>query len=83
MLSIEIEMGSYSIWTLSIGKGPELSILARSFSKAKWQETNKHKVYRDMEQNKGKGNDTLEKRWEDYCKTTIETGRTTVGLIHH
>ena len=49
---------------VSIGKGPELSILARSFSKAKWQETNKHEVYnntnRDMEQNKGKGNDTLE-----------------------
>ena len=28
-----------------------------------------------MEQNKGKGNDTLETRQEDYCKTTIETGR--------
>ena len=28
-----------------------------------------------MEQNKGKGNDTLENRQEDYCKTTIETGR--------
>ena len=27
-----------------------------------------------MEQNKGKGNDTLENRQEDYCKTTIETG---------
>ena len=31
--------------------------------------------YRDMEQNKGKGNDTLENGWDDYCKTTIETGR--------
>ena len=30
---------------LSIGKGPELSILTRSFSKEKWQETNKHEVY--------------------------------------
>ena len=26
-----------------------------------------------MEQNKGKGNDTLENGLEDYCKTTIET----------
>ena len=32
-------------------------------------------MYRDMEQNKGKGNDTLENGLEDYCKTTIETGR--------
>ena len=28
-----------------------------------------------MEQNKGKGNDTLEHGLEVYCKTTIETGR--------
>ena len=29
-----------------IGYGPELSILARSFSNAKWQETNKHGIWR-------------------------------------
>ena len=32
-------------------------------------------IYRDMEQNEGKGNDILENRLEDYFKTTIETGR--------
>ena len=35
----------FMIRIVSIGMGPELSILARSFSKAKWQETNKHEVY--------------------------------------
>ena len=28
-----------------------------------------------MEQNEGKGNDTLEDGLADYCQTTIETGR--------
>ena len=42
---------------LSIGKGPELSI----FFKGKvTRDKRTRSIYRDMEQNKGKGNDTLE-----------------------
>ena len=32
-------------------------------------------IYRDMEQNRGKGKDTLENRLADYCKATIGTER--------